>query len=437
MKKKIHLILVTFFFIIAANAQGPQGILYEAAARNANGNILANTPISIRFSIHDSAANGNIAYQEIHNTTTNSTGMFRVNIGFGNPVFGSLNSINWANYYEFMQVELDIAGGSNYVNMGTQQIMSVPYALFATKSTSVNIPAGGTEGQILTTCNGNLIWTNGGQCPDINSLNCDSAINNGAFIYYGINATGLISVVIPYSGGNGNPYCGQSISSTGVTGLTATLSSGNFETNLGSISWDISGMPSDSGVANFAVNFGGLKCSFHLNILASYPSIGSIFLGGVIGYIYQPGDIGYIAGQTHGIIVAPIDQSVGSSYGCSGTHIVTSSSIGTGLSNTNNILASCSDPGIAARLCHDFILNSYNGWYLPSKNELVQLFNNKTLLNTALQSIGGVPFSPLLYISSTEYEYINTHAYYCDFNSGAVNHSQKNNNYYVRAIRKF
>ena len=435
MEKKIYLILITFIFIIAAKAQGPQGIPYEAAARNANGNILINTPISIRFSIHDSVANGNISYQETHNTTTNSTGMFRVNIGFGNPVFGSLNSINWANYYEFLQVELDVTGGSNYVNMGTQQIMSVPYALFAIKSTSINIPVGGTEGQILTTCNGNVIWTNGGQCPDINSLYCSSAINNGAIIYNGVNVTGLISVVIPYSGGNGNPYCGQSISSTGVTGLTATLSSGNFATNTSSISWDISGMPSDTGVANFAVNFGGLKCSFHLNIVANYPSIGSNFLGGVIGYIYQPGDNGYIAGQTHGIIVAPFDQSNSSPYGCSGTHIVTSSNVGTGLSNTNNILASCSDTGIAARLCHDYILNSYNGWYLPSTNELVKLFNNKILVNTALQSIGGAPFSPVLYISSSEYS--NTHAWYCDFNSGAVNPSLKNNNYYVRAIRKF
>jgi hypothetical protein len=132
MKRISLLFAIVFFFTHLAYAQVPQGIPYQAAARNASGQALVNTAVKVRFSILDSVATGTVVYKETHSTTTNSVGLFNVNVGMGTPVTGTFNAINWGKNAKFMQMELDITGtGSSYVNMGTQQMLSVPYALYA------------------------------------------------------------------------------------------------------------------------------------------------------------------------------------------------------------------------------------------------------------------------------------------------------------------
>jgi hypothetical protein len=117
---------------LQAHAQVPQGIPYQAAARGANGQPLVNTNVKVRFSIIDSIATGTTVYQEIHTATTNTVGLFSVNVGLGTAVTGTFAGINWGKNFKFMKVELDPSGtGSNYTDLGTQQMMSVPYALYA------------------------------------------------------------------------------------------------------------------------------------------------------------------------------------------------------------------------------------------------------------------------------------------------------------------
>jgi hypothetical protein len=129
--KKLTLIFILLLTHLAY-AQVPQGIPYQAAARNASGQALVNTSVKVRFSILDSVATGTVVYKETHSTTTNSVGLFNVNVGMGTPVTGTFNAINWGKNAKFMQMELDITGtGSSYVDMGTQQMLSVPYALYA------------------------------------------------------------------------------------------------------------------------------------------------------------------------------------------------------------------------------------------------------------------------------------------------------------------
>ncbi len=111
-------------------AQAPDGFNYQAVARNATGDILANQNIGIRFTItnvHD----GSTVYQETHNATTNQFGLLTLNIGNGSPVIGSFSSIDWSSVNGRLQVEMDVAGGSDYVDMGSSQLLSVPYALYA------------------------------------------------------------------------------------------------------------------------------------------------------------------------------------------------------------------------------------------------------------------------------------------------------------------
>lgn len=140
MKKTFYLLVFIVSIIINGNitfAQVPQGIPYQAVARNSDGNIMSLQNISVRFSIRDAAATGSIVYQETHSTTTSAQGLFSLNIGMGTASIGTFSNINWGVNTKFMQVELDASGGSNFVEMGTQQMMSVPYALKAKSADTI------------------------------------------------------------------------------------------------------------------------------------------------------------------------------------------------------------------------------------------------------------------------------------------------------------
>ena len=93
----------------------------------------------------------------------------------------------------------------------------------------------------------------------IASLDCAGATHNGT-LDSGQVASG-VSSVISYTGGNGKAHIGQSMASTGVTGLTATLASGSFATGAGTLTYTITGTPADSGTASFAINIGGQTCT--------------------------------------------------------------------------------------------------------------------------------------------------------------------------------
>jgi len=153
MKKYLVLILVIISSTI--HALVPQGSPYQAAARGANGQPLANTAVKVRFSIIDSIATGTIVYQETHTASTNTVGLFSVNVGLGTPVTGTFPGINWGKNFKFMKVELDPSGtGSNYTDLGTQQMMSVPYSLYSATSGSTKSSGGSNSNTIIYTTNG-------------------------------------------------------------------------------------------------------------------------------------------------------------------------------------------------------------------------------------------------------------------------------------------
>ncbi len=131
--KNLQLLLFMLCSIFAF-AQVPQSINYQAIARNAAGNPITNSSVAIRVSIHDGTAGGAVVYAERDTATTNQFGLFTSKIGAGNVISGTFTGINWDNNNKFMQVELDPTGGSSYIDMGTTQLISVPYALSADRA---------------------------------------------------------------------------------------------------------------------------------------------------------------------------------------------------------------------------------------------------------------------------------------------------------------
>lgn len=135
MKKIIF--LVTLLATLITNAQIPQGISYQAIALNASGNPVVSSNIGVKLSILDNSATGTVVYSETQTKTTNAQGLFNLVIGQGTVASGVFNTINWGTNSKFLKVEMDAAGGTNYVLVGTTQLLAVPYAMHAATVDSI------------------------------------------------------------------------------------------------------------------------------------------------------------------------------------------------------------------------------------------------------------------------------------------------------------
>jgi hypothetical protein len=139
---KFSLLNLLFLIALTINlkAQAPQKFSYQAVVRDAAGNLVINRPVGIRFTILRGSATGIAVFAETHRPTTNNDGMASVEIGGGTPSFNTIGNIDWALGPYYLKTEIDPNGATAYSILGTNQLLSVPYALYAEKSASPGNP---------------------------------------------------------------------------------------------------------------------------------------------------------------------------------------------------------------------------------------------------------------------------------------------------------
>ena len=132
--KKI-IILAFVVFTVNAFSQVPQQMNYQAVVRNSQGNIVSNQHVSLRFTIYNGSPTGQVVYQEVQSDTTNQFGLVTTSIGKN----GNLSSVSWSSGAKYLEVDIDPIGGTNYIDMGTSQLFSVPYALYAETANAAGV----------------------------------------------------------------------------------------------------------------------------------------------------------------------------------------------------------------------------------------------------------------------------------------------------------
>lgn len=169
MKKILTSSLVILIGIFKGYAQTapPQGINYQAVAMDMNNRQIAgedipaqpvaDKEIRVRFSILKDNENGTLTYREVHLVKTDAFGLFNTVIGQGIPDAspGLFDQITWETGSHFLKVEIDVSGGTSYNDLGTQQLWSVPYALY---SKYANVAGNGIK-SVVDNGDGSLTFT--------------------------------------------------------------------------------------------------------------------------------------------------------------------------------------------------------------------------------------------------------------------------------------
>ncbi len=418
----------------------PNKFTYQSVVRDTSGQLVTNQSVGMRLSLQRGPHLANL-YTETHQLTTNSNGLLTCIIGSGQPTLGMMDTIDWSEGMVYVKTEIDMSGGSNYSLVSTRELLSVPYALYSLNSGSstpgpvgpmgpqgvpgpqgpsgVSFPSGGISGQALYYCNGVPTW---GPCP--NQPTMPTVTTNLVTLLPGNSASTGGNVTS--DGGSPVTHRGVVYDTTSNPSLTSNYSvdgsgTGSFVSTLNNLA-PTTTYYTRAYATNAVGTAYGSVVSFSTNLSLPTVTIGQNHAGGIVFYVDSTGQ--------HGLACTSFDQNT-SVWGCNGTYISgTSTTFGTGMANTTAIVNGCSVSPFAASECNDLVLNGYNDWYLPSRDELVLMYQN---LKT--QSLGN--FSNDWYWSSSQVSSGN--AWYVTFHNGMAWHVNIGKYDYgqVRAVRAF
>ena len=445
MKKLLTTFGLLFTIATATFAQTPpDAFSYSAVARDANSNPIATTTIGIQISLRQGSPLGTIVYQENHFVNTDQFGLFNLTVGGGSVQSGNISTIDWAAANHYLQVGMDANGGTNFLNMGTTQLLSVPYALYAKSAgsivgggTGITISSVSAAGDTLYLSNGQTFVAggNGGGTgalvlPTI-TTNAVTGITSNSATFGGAisNANGSIIMErgILYST-SPNPTLGFfTLPSPGANKIVIGNGIGTFDT-IPSIGYQYAHLLNPNTtyyVRAYAVTDNNIF-AFGNEVSFTTLSVGQAGPGGGIVFFNK--------GNTNGgwqyLESAASDQSTSSEWGCVVTSIPgTQLTVGSGEANTALIVAGCNAVSFAAKLCNDLVSGGQTDWFLPSRDELNLMYKNLHLNNQ-----GG--FNSAGYWSSTEAG--TNYAWLHFFIHGGQDEVIKSDpTVYVRAIRAF
>ena len=275
----------------------------------------------------------------------------------------------------------------------------------------------------------------------VTSINTSGQLTTGAITYPKIDgATGEVLT----TDGFGSALWATAYDATAkIDSLESVIST--LDSTLNSISLSISGDTLFISIGNYIILPSSvptlLGCTdstaTNYNALANTDDGSCAYpFSGAIGDTHQGGIVFWLDGNGGGLIAAPTDQSIAVQWGCYGTLLgADGDSIGSGSQNTIDIEAGCTTPGIAADICTNLIISGYSDWFLPSKDELNEMYLNIGQGNAlGLGNVGN--FANTNYHTSTEVDYIDARIQ--DFTNGVQDFWHKDFNYFsVRAVRAF
>lgn len=400
------LLTLTFLCLLATTsfAQFPHAINFQAIARDANGDIMANTPIQIRLTIIEGSAGGTEIYQELRALITNAYGSFSFQIGrdANFVTMGDFDEIDWKTGAKFLKIDYDPTNQFNWdLTLGTIEFVSVPFALAA---------------------------------ESVTFIDASNAVNGDVLTYN--SATGMFEPqpvqVTSYEAGSGISISNNIISNTGDLSNTneiQTLSvSGNSLTISGSGGNSVS-LPQADGSetkiqagTNISVTGSGTTGSPY--VISSTSAAGTLYpgqdyLGGIIFHLYVGAD-----GQQHGLVVSKTESTAKWQNTASTTY---ANRTWDGAYNTNLMTNSPAKT---------WVEGLGTGWYLPSIDELSLLWNVKYTANIGLYNGGNTLLTNSgNYWSSTEFD--TGQAIYVGFFNGSPFTNSKTTVYSVRAVKAF
>tara|TARA_B110000459_G_scaffold126357_1_gene138645 strand:+ start:264 stop:1274 length:1011 start_codon:yes stop_codon:yes gene_type:complete len=134
MKKFYAILCLVIASLTQLQAQAPQGFNYQATVRNSAGDLVINTNVYFKFNVIQDSQTSDPIFTETHEILTDDLGQVNLIIGQGTANTGLFSELDWSLGSYDLDIKLSIDGPNDYLAMGTTQLLSVPYALYAASS---------------------------------------------------------------------------------------------------------------------------------------------------------------------------------------------------------------------------------------------------------------------------------------------------------------
>jgi hypothetical protein len=444
--KRILLSLVAIATIsLSSFGQAPEGFKYQAVVRDAGNLILNNQAVGMQLTIQQGSIGGTAVYTETFIPTSNAYGLVNIEIGSGNTT-DDFSTIDWSAGPYFIETAVDITGGVAYLVMGTSQLMSVPYALYAKTSGNGAGPAGpaGNDG---VDGNDGAVGATGATGPQ------GPTGNNGATGPQGLQGIQGPAGNDGAAGATGAQGPAGNDGAVGATGATGPQGPAGNNGATGP-----QGLQGIQGPAGNDGAVGATGATGPQGPTGNNGATGPQGLQGIQGPAGNDGAVGATgpagpagADGQGGVTTAGADIAIAGTGTVADPYVVSSKIYTIGLwpelggyvfrisaDGRHGLVAETQDQSASSSwyLAQDAISNplnhSTNGekfmdWRLPTKYELNEMY---------VQRLAIVGFANNFYWSSTEND--NNFAWHQSFFSGNSNYNGgKTNGFYIRSVRAF